>query len=184
MQSSGAVIFDTSPLITLATPKVNGKFIIDYIWPLVEMFVVETVAHEATTNLQHPNARVIKSLLDNGNLKREAVPVTSVDSLIDSYPKLGTDKGKGERDTIRLGLAMRTRVVIDDQQAFFVAARFELNPITLQDLLVELTRSRKLPKPLALRLVSAMTGRYVPISIQHTLYKLNEVSDDPDHDDN
>ena len=184
MQSSEALIFDTSPLITLATAKVGGKPIIDYILPLVEMIVVETVAHEATTNLRHPNARVIKSVLEKGNLRRVAVPTTSVDSLIDGYPKLGTDKGKGERDTIRLGLAMRTRVVIDDQQAFFVASRFELNPVTLQDLLVDLTRSRKLPKLLAIRLVSAMTGRYVPISIQHTLYKLNEVSDDPDHDDN
>jgi hypothetical protein len=178
------LIFDSGPLITLATPKVDAKPIVEYVRPLLNIIVVETVAQETTSNLRHPNAVVIKALLDNGHIARVPVPTTAVDTLIDSYPKLGVDKGKGERDTIRLGVATQTRVVIDDQQAFFVAARFELNPVTLPDLLVELTRSRRLPKPLALRLVNAMTGRYVETSIQHTLYKLNEVSDDPGHPDN
>ncbi len=184
MNPSNRFIFDSSPLITLATPKVERKPIIEYIYPLLEIVVVETVAQETISNLRHPNAILIKTLLDKGQITRLPVLTTAVDTFIDSYPKLGVDRGKGERDTIRLGVATKTQVIIDDQQAFFVAARFELNPITLQDLLVELTRSRLLPKSLALRLVAAMTGRYVDISIRHTLYKLNEVSDDPSNPDN
>lgn len=182
MPPSSSVIFDSGPLITLATPQVDGKPLIDYVYPLVSIVAVETVAQEITANLRHPNAAILKALLDAQHITRVPVPTTPVDALIDAYPKLGTDKGKGERDTIRLGVATHNPVIIDDQQAFFVAARFELNPLTLQDFLVELVRTRRLPKALAVRLVTAMIGRYVETSIRHTLYKLNEVDDDPSND--
>jgi hypothetical protein len=104
------------------------------------------------------------------------------DHASDSYPKLGVGKGKGERDTIRLGtVTPGSRMVIDDQQAFFVAARFDSSPITLLDLIVELTRSRKISKTTALKFVNAISGRYAAVSVVHTIYKLSEVTDDPNH---
>jgi hypothetical protein len=181
--NSPAFIFDTSPLITLAGIIVDGKAAINHILPLIHILIVETVAQEATANPTYTDARIIQTLLDAKQISRVPVPTTPLDDLISAYPKLGTDKGKGERDTIRLGIVTRdVRVIIDDQQAFFVAARFELNPLTLFDLIVELTRSRKLTKELALKITTATSGRYAPIAIEHTVYKLREVSDDPDHD--
>lgn len=177
-----AFIFDTSPLITLAGTTVDGKPAIEHILPFIHLLVVETVAQEATANPSYPDARVVQDLLKAGRIAQLPVPVTPVDTFINAYPKLGTDKGKGERDTIRLGIVTPgARVIIDDQQAFFAAARFELNPLTLLDLIVELTRSRKLSKEIALRITKATSGRYAPVSIEHTVYKVNEVSDDPDN---
>lgn len=175
-------IFDTSPLITLAGTTVDGKAAIEHLLPFIHLLVVETVAQEATANPAYADARLVQTLLDTGRISRLPVPMTMVDDLINAYPKLGTAKGKGERDTIRLAVATPdARVILDDQQAFFVAARFELNPLTLLDLIVELTRSRKLSKELALKITKATSGRYASVSIQHTIRKVNEVSDDPDH---
>lgn len=175
-------LLDASPLVTLATPVVDGKVIVEYILPLISIAVAETVAQEATINLAHRNAVVIKRLIDDEQIEVLPVPATSVDYLIDAYPKLGLDKGSGERDTIRLGIVTpNRRVIVDDQAAFFAAARFELNPITLQDLLVNLARLHRLEKSLAIKIVRALTGRYAAVSIQHTLHKLNEVRDDPTH---
>lgn len=148
----------------------------DWILPLIDVIVVETVAQEATANLTYADAQTIQSLLETHQITREPVPITPMDDLIQAYPRLGLSKGKGERDTIRLGVTRPdTQVIIDDQQAFFVAARFELHPLTLLDLLVNLTRARALDKDIATGITQAMAGRYAPISIQHTLYKLNEV---------
>ena len=178
-----AFILDTSPLITLAGTLVDGKPAIEYLLPLIRLLVVETVAQEATTNLTYPDARVVQTLLNAGRITHLPVPITPVDTFINAYPKLGTAKGKGERDTIRLGIVTPdARVIMDDQQAFFAAARFELHPLTLLDLIVELTRSRKLSKDIALKITKATSGRYASVSIEHTVYKVNEVSDDPDHD--
>jgi hypothetical protein len=177
-----AFIFDTSPLITLAGTTVDGKPAVEYILPLIRLLVVETVAQEAAANPTYPDGRVVQALLDARRIAQLPVPVTPVDRFINAYPKLGTDKGKGERDTIRLGVVTPSaRVIMDDQQAFFAAARFELNPLTLLDLIVELTRSRQLSKEMALKITKATSGRYAPVSIEHTVYKVNEVPDDPDH---
>ncbi len=177
-----AFIFDTSPLITLAGALHDGQHLIEHILPFIQLLIVETVAQEATANLKYPDAQVVQTLLNARRIGQIPVPNTPVDSFIDRYPKLGSEKGKGERDTIRLGIATPgSRVVIDDQQAFFVAARFDLRPITLLDLIVELTRSHKLDKPTALNLVNAIAGRYAAVSIEHTFYKLNEVKNDSDH---
>ncbi len=125
----------------------------------------------------------VQSLLDNGSIQRLPVPTTPVDSLIDAYPKLGVGKGRGERDSIRLGVKHpETRIIIDDQQAFFVAARFDLRPLTLLDLIVELVRSTHLNKATAFQIIQAVAGRYAAVSIQHTLFKLNEVDSDPNYD--
>lgn len=168
-------ILDTSPLITLAGPPLQGQPIIDWLLPLIDLVVVETVALEATVNLTYADGQRIQALLDAGQIRREPVPPTPVDDLIQAYPRLGLNKGKGERDTIRLGIMRpEAQVVIDDQQAFFVAARFELCPLTLLDLLVNLVRSEALDKSLAVEMTLAMAGRYAPISIQHTLYKFRE----------
>ena len=177
-------IFDTSPLITLATPKIEKQVAIDYILPLIVLAVVETVAQESTANPTYSDAAVIQSRLDSGHIARIPVPVTSVDHLINGYTNIGTTKGKGERDTIRLGITLPSaRIVLDDQGAFFIAARFDLKPIMMLDVLVDLTRSRYLDKLTALKIVNAVsqTGRYATASIQHTIYKLNEVLDDSDN---
>lgn len=174
-----AFIFDTSPLVTLAGATVERQACIEELLPLIQILVVETVAQEATVNLTYPDARLVKHLLDNGQIQQNPVPTTPVDHFIQAYPKLGVGRGQGERDTIRLGIVTPdSRVVMDDQQAFFVAARFDLHPLTLLDLIVELTRTHTLNQQRALQIVPALTGRYAPVSIQHTLYKLNEVSDD------
>jgi hypothetical protein len=175
-------IFDTSPLVTLAGRRAEAQVVIEHLLPLIHPVVVETVALEATANLNYPDAVLLKNLLESGQIARLPVPTTPVDYLIDAYPRLGTGKGKGERDTIRLGLTIPgAKVVIDDQQAFFVAARFELTPITLLDLVTDLARARLLPRTLALKIAQAMVGRYAPVSIQHTVYKLNGVADDSDN---
>lgn len=175
-------IFDTSPLITLAGALVDGQNLIEHLLPFIRVLVVETVAQEATANLKYPDALVVQMLLNTNRIVKLPVPQTPVDRFIDRYPKLGVGKGKGERDTIRLGIMTPgSRVVIDDQQAFFVAARFDLHPITLLDLIVELTRSHNLYKPTTLKLVNAISGRYAAVSVEHTIYKLNEVTDDSDH---
>ena len=175
-------IFDTSPLITLAGAHVDGLNLIEQLLPFIQIIIVETVAQEATANLKYPDAMVVQTLLTTNRIVQLPVPQTPVDGFIDSYPKLGVGKGKGERDTIRLGtVTLGSRVVIDDQQAFFVAARFDLYPITLLDLIVELTHSGKLNKPTALNFVNAISVRYASVSIHHTVYKLNEVIDDSNH---
>src|SRR5687768_9342852 len=118
-----AYIFDTSPLITLAWAKVEKRLAVEYLLPIIRIMVVETVAQEATVNPIYPDAIAVQSLLDAGSIKRLPVPITPMDNLIDAYPKLGVGKGRGERDSIRLGVKHPdARIIIDDQQAFFVAA--------------------------------------------------------------
>lgn len=157
--------------------------VIEHLLSVINIIVVETVAQEATANLVYPDAVLLKALLDKGRITRLPVPTTPVDEIINSYPKLGIGKGRGERDTIRLGVVTPgARVIIDDQQAFFVGARFELRPLTLLDLLVELARLPLLSKTLALKIAHATSGRYASVSIKHTLYKLGQVRDDTNHD--
>lgn len=170
-------IFDTSPLVTACGVLSNGDIIIRELLQHIEIIVVDTVANEATINLRYADARLIKELLDQMAIQRLPVPMTRVDHLIDAYPKLGVGKGQGERDTIKLGIVHSDeRVVIDDQQAYFVAARFDLSPITLLDLIVELVRDQKLQAKRAIQLVTPLERRYTAIAIQHTLYKINEAA--------
>lgn len=174
-------LFDTSPLLTLSTPIIEKRPAIEYLLPYIYIGIVRTVATEATIKPQYKDAAVVKTLMDMGEIATYSVPTTPVDYLIDAY-NLSPNKGQGERDTIRLALAMKTRPIIDDQVAFFVAARFEVQPVMLLDVIVELTRSGDLSKQLAHKLVAgiAQTGRYTPTSVQHTIYKLGEVVDDSD----
>jgi hypothetical protein len=169
-------IFDTSPLITLAGANLDDMTALEHFLSLIDITIVETVAQEATANLIYPDALIVKKLLDTRQILPIPVPITPVDHLINAYPKLGTGKGKGERDTIRLGITTPGwRVIMDDQQAYFVAARFELTPLTLLDLIVDLTRTQMLNKPLSFKIVQAVSRRYTSVAIQHTMYKLNEV---------
>ena len=176
-----ALLFDTSPLITLATARIDGRPIIERLLPLIPtLTIVKTVADEATSNLAYADARVIKALLDSERLIPKPVPVTPVDILINAYTKIQS----GERDTMRLGLSMPgARVVVDDLQAFFIAARFDLNPIGLLDTLVSLRERQLLTKEFALSVVDSIerTSRFTSASLQHTVYKINQVGNDTNH---
>ncbi len=176
-----ALLFDTSPLITLATARIDGRPIIERLLPLIpNLTIVQTVANEATANLAYRDARVIKALLESGQLVPKPVPVTPVDILINAYTKIQA----GERDTIRLGLSISgVCVVVDDLQAFFIAARFDLNPISLLDTLVSLRERQLLTKEFALSVVDSIerTSRFTSASLQHTVYKINQVDNDTNH---
>jgi hypothetical protein len=172
----GIFLFDTSPLLTLATPIIDKRPAIDYVLPHLKMGVVATVANEATVNPSYRDSAIIQTLLNAGSIIQIPVSASPVDHLINAY-NLGGGKGQGERDTIRMAITMGARVVIDDQAAFFIAARFETRPIMLLDVIVELARSHDLTKPFSQKLVTSIsqTGRYTTASIQHTVHKLNEV---------
>jgi len=177
-------IFDTGPLLTLAVSSVDKTAAIDYLLAHIDVIVVETVAQEATMNPTYRDAVVIQQRLNTGKISRLPIPKTSVDHFLDAYTNIGGkrnpgkgERGKGERDTIRLGISLGARVVIDDQAAFFLAARFDLNPIMLLDVIVELTRFRNISKRSALDLIAGISpsGRYSLAAIDHTVYKIGEV---------
>ncbi len=169
-------LFDTSPLLTLATPIIDKQPAIEHILPYIQIVLVETVANEATINPRYRDAMVIQALLDAGTIVSHPAPTTSADQFIDAY-NLGTTKGRGERDTIRLALTISARPIIDDQGAFFIAARFETQPIMLLDVIVELTRSSNLTTPSAHKMINgiAQTGRYTPAAIQHTFLDVTQL---------
>jgi hypothetical protein len=163
------IALDTSPLITLCSFRVQGKLAVEYILPLVDMMVVETVALEATANLAYPDAISAKNLLDSGRLPKIPIPSVAVDTILDEYGRLG----QGERDTIRLGLDMPdVKIILDDHLAFVVGCRFGLAPILLLDLVVLLANEGNLEKQMAVDIVNAVSDRYSKPFIKHTLYKL------------
>jgi hypothetical protein len=93
-------LFDTSPLITLATFKVEDRPVIETVSTAVDMYVVQTVADEGTANPKHIDAQVISRMFNGQNITPMSVPVSSMETVIDGYTKLG----KGERDTIKAAL--------------------------------------------------------------------------------
>jgi len=74
------IALDTSPLITLCSFRVQGKLAVEYLLPLADMMVVETVALEATANLAYPDAVSAKNLLDSGRLPKIPTPSVEVDN--------------------------------------------------------------------------------------------------------
>jgi predicted nucleic acid-binding protein len=168
-------IFDTSPLITTCTGHQSNEMLIHHLMQHITIIVVETVAQEATSSLRHADARMIRQLLDAREIHAKAVPQTRMDHFIEAYPKLGNNKGKGERDTIKLGVHNpESRVVIDDQQAYFVAARFDLRPITLLDLMVDFVRLQLWSAHTAARFLTQLEGRYTKVALQLTQFKIHE----------
>ncbi len=134
--------------------------------------ILETVAHESTTNPTYSDAQVIKDLLISNKIKSIPVIATPVDGIIDGYTKLG----KGERDTIRLAITnANARIVLDDYLAFVISTRFGVNPILLLDLLVAFVKENYLSVGTCLEIVARISARYSPPFIEHTRYKLNEV---------
>lgn len=166
-------IFDSSPLITLASFPIH-KPAIETALSLTDIMIVETVATETTKRLNYRDAVVIKTLINESKINILPIPPTELDELIDAY-KIG----KGERDTIRLGLKNpEMRLVMDDEAAFIVATRFKLSPTTLPDLLVEWVEKKLLEKAIALKIVNAFASRYSGAVINHTRHKLNEIEED------
>lgn len=158
------ILLDTSPLITLCTFRVKGQFVVDYLLEVASIVVAETVAAEATVNPAYSDAAVIDSLLKTKRIERVAVPSTPLDAVIDGYTKLG----RGERDTIRLGLTMPTMpIVLDDYLAFVIATRFELKPILLLDLIVSFVENA-----LAKEIIDQIAPRYSAPFVDHSRYKL------------
>ncbi len=173
-------LYDTSPLITLAVARLDKGTVLEHFLAFISITLSETVAQEATANEAYSDAVLVKTLLNSGAIRHIPIPKTPIDELLDAYSKVDD----GERDTIRLGTMLPDcRVVIDDQHAFFVAARFDVRPIMLLDVLVMYAQTGGLSKRLAQNSLDAIskTGRYSSAAIQHTIYKLNRITDDPDH---
>jgi predicted nucleic acid-binding protein len=138
---------------------------------IADVTIVETVAIEATANPAYPDSTVIQAFLKAERIFRVPTPKTPVDAIIDSYVKLG----KGERDTLRLGIATPgARIVLDDHLAFVIATRFGVEPILLLDLLVLLVREDGLDKRTADAIIDQIAGRYSTPFVQHTKWKLSE----------
>lgn len=166
------VIFDTSPIITLATLSTAQQNSLERLLPNLEIVLVDTVAQEATANLKYSDAKEIKRLLDLGYLKTVANPQTSQDVLIDGYHKLG----QGERDSIRLALTLpNIPLVLDDYLAFVIATRFGLHQTLLLDFIILLTQQKQLSKLDADNLVTQSTTRYSQPFVSHTLEKLKTI---------
>jgi hypothetical protein len=166
------IILDTSPLITLCTFKVSKQLVIEHLLPICELVVVETVALEGTANPTHSDAKTINKLLNGKQITRLAVPNTPINSIVDTYQKLG----QGERDTIKLGTIMpQAKVVLDDYLAFVIAGRFEVTSTLLLDLLVWLVKEHGLNKTMALEIVNSTAARYSAPFVEHTKYMLGEV---------
>ncbi|MBL1137128.1 MAG: hypothetical protein D8M56_17625 [Chloroflexi bacterium] len=159
---------DTSPLITLCKFKVRGQLIVDYLLPIFDLQVVETVAQEATANPAYTDAKVVQQLLNGKQLTQLPVPTTSIDAIINGYTRLGL----GEQDTIRLGITNSANIVLDDYLAFVVGTRFDLRPLLLLDLLVLAAREYNLDKAIALEIVDAIQVRYSSPFVEHTRHKL------------
>lgn len=166
------VIFDTSPLITLCSFRLAGtrQLVVDYMVPNVTMILVDTVAKEATANPAHSDAREIHKLLDHQVFRQLAIPTLRLDSIIDSYTKLG----QGERDTLKLAAFTSLPLILDDYLAFVVASRFGLKPMLLLDFLVLLVNEGKLTRELAINIVDIISPRYSSPFVNHTRVLLNE----------
>lgn len=168
------IILDSSPLITLALFPIH-KPAIETIISVVDVVVVETVAIETTANPTHRDAKVIHELLETQRIRRLPVPTTENDAYIDAYNKVD----RGERDTIRLALALSSAdLILDEVAAFITATHFELKPIMLLDAVVSWVRRHMLDREAATRIVTAVSTRYSDAFVQHTKYKkykLNKV---------
>ncbi len=160
------IILDTSPLITLCSFRVNNQRVVEYLLDLASVFVVDTVAKEATANPGYADSAVVAQLLETRRITKLAIPMTAFDQTIDGYTKLG----QGERHTIRLSLMMpEASLVLDDYLAFVIASRFGLKPVLLLDLIVSFVEKAR-----AIEIVEQLAPRYSAPFVSHTLYKLEQ----------
>ena len=164
------LLLDTSPLITLCSFRAAGSLIIEHVLKAAApVFLVESVAVEATVNPAYADAAVVRQLIDAKRIVVLTPPVTLQDEVIDSYTKLG----QGERDSIRLSFELpETPLVLDDYLAFVIAVRFGLKPILLLDLIVSLVEDKRLEKALAREIVEQIAPRYSLPFVTHTRTKL------------
>jgi predicted nucleic acid-binding protein len=168
-------LLDTSPLITLATFKVENRLIIDILADALELHVASSVADEGTANPKDADAQVIWRLLSQNKLLRVTPDPSSLDKTVDAYTKLG----QGERDTLRVGLAdTDSPIVLDDYLAFVIATRFGIKPILLLDLIVMLAEKKILKSALASDIVESIQARYSLPFVEHTRVKLKALNDD------
>lgn len=173
-QRHTAVLWDTSPLVTLCSFKIGNKPIIEHILPLFyqTFVVVQTVATELTANPTHADSAVANRLLSARVIKTIPIPSPPISSVIDQYTKLG----QGKRDTIRLGIMMpRAEIIFDDYLALVVAGRFGLKPILLLDFVVSLAEKGIMSSEFAQEIVQTIRPRYSSPFVEHTLYKLKEI---------
>ena len=82
--------------------------------------------------------------------------------------------GRGEKESIILALTLPDTdyLVVDDRPAFVVSDRMTVLQILLVDVLVELVWKGFMERQLAEKMLGAITPRYAPGFIPHTLTML------------
>jgi predicted nucleic acid-binding protein len=163
------VIVDSASLITAAKFTVDGHTVVQHLAHCCLVHITPAVHHEVIlAGATYPDAAHVQAMVTGGHITVVSPPVSEA-SVLDGY-KLG----RGEKESIIQALTLPNTdyLVVDDRLAFVVSDRMTVPKILLVDLLVELVWKEFMERQLAEKMLGAITPRYAPGFIPHTLTML------------
>jgi predicted nucleic acid-binding protein len=163
------VIVDSASLITAAKFTVDGHTVVEHLAHCCLVRITPAVHNEVIlAGATYPDAAHVQALVTDGHITVVSPPVSEA-SVLDGY-KLG----RGEKESIIQALTLPDTdyLVVDDRLAFVVSDRMTVPKILLVDLLVELVWKGFMERQLAEKMLGAITPRYAPGFIPHTLTML------------
>jgi hypothetical protein len=169
------VVFDAGPLITSCKYEVDGRLVIDCIFPRIQVNISESVRDEVVVaGSRFRDAREAGKRILNGDIKVLKPPsVPSVWELLKPY-----NLGAGEQDSILLlslaGLEDAS-LIVDDHLAYLVSRRLGNQTMFLLDLIVQMANDGILVRELAIKLTKAIQSRYPVAFVEHSLMLLQRL---------
>jgi hypothetical protein len=163
---------DAGSLITSCRFSAAGQLVIDHLLDHCEIMVAMSVREEVVVaGARYSDAQAACQRIDR---RRIAVLVPPRDPRLEAMIA-PYDLGDGERDSILLTGHTELQgatLVIDDHLAYLVIDRLKRRKRFLLDVMAELVGARKLDRELAVEMVRAVSTRYPPAFVDHTLILL------------
>lgn len=163
-----AFLLDTGPLSVICGFPINGAPYIHELLEIVSIVLTDEVQREI--GAAGKMARIANPLIKQGQISILTTPnsLTLLDAAYADY------LGAGERSCIKAAFALKSTLIMDDQDAFLTAYRFGIRPMLFQDWIVSLTQTHGLPSLKAREIVLETARQFPKHFLTHTLALLVE----------